>query len=114
MDIRNKIQAKCVMNMLEKKPNTSFFFAFGGAHFFGSNNVLEILQSSGYTATQIGPNDTLTSNNSNENSSGDKFKAKNSGLDNFQSSGNIVTHKRPNDTLSADSYPKLQQLQTLL
>ena len=63
--------------MIDKNPNTPFFFAFGALHFFGKNNVLKHLRSAGYKVTQIGPNESLNPNYINEKSSGDKITAEN-------------------------------------
>lgn len=59
IDARNKRMAHRVINLLVNHPGTSFFFAFGAAHFIGENTVLDYVESAGFTIKHIAPNETL-------------------------------------------------------
>lgn len=56
---RNERMGSRVINLLVNHPGTSFFFAFGAAHFVGENTVLDVVEKAGYTIKNIGPNETL-------------------------------------------------------
>ena len=56
---RNERMAHRVINMLVQHPRTSFFFALGAAHFIGEKNVLDYVESAGFTVKHIAPNETL-------------------------------------------------------
>ena len=48
-----------VIDLLIQNPQTSFFFAFGAAHFVGEKTVLDFVRSAGFAIKQIGYNETL-------------------------------------------------------
>ena len=56
---RDKNMAKKIVELLRGNPKTSFFFAFGLAHFIGNNSVIKILEDSGFEVRRIQPNDSL-------------------------------------------------------
>lgn len=57
---RNKVMAKRVMELLENEPQTSFFFAFGVAHFVGNKSIVEIVKSRGFAVKNISPETAIT------------------------------------------------------
>lgn len=59
IDARNKRMAHRVIRLLVNHPGTSFFFAFGAAHFVGENTVLDEVERAGFTIKHIAPNETL-------------------------------------------------------
>ena len=59
IDDRNKRMASRVISLLVQHPRTSFFFAFGVAHFVGEKTVLDYVESAGFTIKHISPNETL-------------------------------------------------------
>ena len=56
---RNKRMAHRVIDLLIQNPQTSFFFAFGAAHFVGENTVLDMVEKAGFTIRNVGFNETL-------------------------------------------------------
>ena len=56
---RDKNMAKKIIELLRGNPKTSFFFAFGLAHFIGNNSVIKIFEDSGFEVRRIQPNDSL-------------------------------------------------------
>lgn len=56
---RNKRMAHRVIDLLIQNPQTSFFFAFGAAHFVGENTVLDMVKKAGFTIRNVGFNETL-------------------------------------------------------
>ncbi|CAL1593776.1 unnamed protein product [Knipowitschia caucasica] len=45
---RNERMARRVSALLQRKPNQTYFFAFGAGHFLGNHSVLDILRQEGY------------------------------------------------------------------
>ncbi|XP_034035695.1 metalloprotease TIKI2 isoform X2 [Thalassophryne amazonica] len=45
---RNERMARRVSALLQRKPNQTYFFAFGAGHFLGNHSVLDILRQDGY------------------------------------------------------------------
>ena len=56
---RNKKMAKRIINLLINEPKTSFFFAFGTAHFICGESVVDIMRQTGFHVNRI---DTKTFN----------------------------------------------------
>ena len=57
LEARNARMASSVLGMLDQNPGTSFFFAFGAAHFLGKNNIFDYLEAANFTITPIGLNE---------------------------------------------------------
>ena len=55
LDDRNKVMAERIARKLRAAPDTTFFFAFGAAHFIGDNSVNSFLQKDGFTVTRLTP-----------------------------------------------------------
>ncbi|TMS36281.1 hypothetical protein L596_003481 [Steinernema carpocapsae] len=54
---RNVRMAERIQSYIEKNQQKSFFFAVGTGHFFGKDNIIELLQIKGYTVTPVGQDD---------------------------------------------------------
>ena len=50
---RNKMMADKILYLLKKRPNESFFFAFGAGHFIGQKSVVDILRQHGLKVTRV-------------------------------------------------------------
>ena len=63
--VRNELMAERIVGLLNSHQNTSFFFAFGAAHFLGPNSVVDILTSSGFTVTRVSADTIIKANSTN-------------------------------------------------
>ncbi|KAL5015664.1 hypothetical protein ScPMuIL_005253 [Solemya velum] len=59
IDKRNQRMVERVLMLLERHPNTSFFFAFGAGHFLGNSTVIDRLRSAGLKVDHIQPADPI-------------------------------------------------------
>ena len=50
---RNKMMADKILYLLNKRPNESFFFAFGAGHFIGRESVVDILRQHGLRVSRV-------------------------------------------------------------
>ena len=50
---RNKMMVEKILYLLNKRPNESFFFAFGAGHFIGRESVVDILRQHGLNVTRV-------------------------------------------------------------
>ena len=53
MTIRNKIMTERVSKLIKTSSGSKLFFAFGMAHFFGENSVVEYLRKRGHTVERV-------------------------------------------------------------
>ena len=56
---RNSNMAARVVNLLNENPATSFFFAFGAAHFLGEDSVIEMVRSQGVMVRKVSADEIL-------------------------------------------------------
>ena len=50
---RNNQMAKKSIEVMEKSPDLSIFFAFGAAHFRGPDNIVELVRKEGYRVLRL-------------------------------------------------------------
>ena len=59
---RNNQMAKKSIEVMEKSPDLSIFFAFGAAHFRGPDNIVELVRKEGYRVLRVKVGDTMEPN----------------------------------------------------
>ncbi len=61
---RNRKWVPKIVDLLKNEPDKRYFFAFGVAHFFGEDSVVDLLRQEGFNVTRVKSSASMTSPNS--------------------------------------------------
>ena len=50
---RNHNMSERISDLITNNPDTKYFFTIGAAHFYGEDNIIQLLENEGYTITEV-------------------------------------------------------------
>ena len=92
-----------ILYLLNKRPNESFFFAFGAGHFIGRESVVDILRQHGLNVTRV-CNPKSNTSDANLNVSATKNYKPESTISDFNINLPVTRAYKPKSQLSDDNF----------